>query len=125
MDKISLTGIKAYGRHGVLAEEAVLGQPFIVDIDLYLDLSAAAISDNLEATINYADIFAIVVEEISQKQYKLIETLAYTILKRCLAYDAKIMKIAIDLHKPQAPLFGEFETATVSMERSRNECDLS
>ncbi len=125
MDKIAIDGIKAHGRHGVFSEEHKLGQPFIVDISLFLDLTMAGKSDDLADSVNYAEIYYMVLDEIQHKSYKLIEKLAYSIICRCLAFDKRIEKIHVTVKKPQAPLFGEFDVAKVEMERMRGECDLS
>ncbi len=47
MDKISLNRMTFYGYHGVIPEERTLGQRFIVDVDLLLDLKSAGRSDDL------------------------------------------------------------------------------
>lgn len=47
-----------HGYHGVLIEERKLGQKFIVDMDVFLDLKKAGLTDNLEHTVSYASIYA-------------------------------------------------------------------
>ena len=54
-DQIRVTGIKAFGYHGVLPHEATDGQEFTVDLEVFLDLWTASVSDDLNETINYAD----------------------------------------------------------------------
>ena len=74
-DQINVNGIKAFGYHGVLPHEAVEGQEFIVDLALSLDLSAASRSDNLDETVNYADLAQIVHDNIVGERVQLIESI--------------------------------------------------
>ena len=57
-DRITLRAVTARARHGVLPEEKITPQPFIVDLDLEADLSGAGASDRLADTVNYATIAA-------------------------------------------------------------------
>ena len=57
-DRISLLGVRARGYHGVLADEKRDGQDFVVDVVLHLDLRPAGTSDDLTATVNYAEVGA-------------------------------------------------------------------
>ena len=53
MDKIILNGCRFYGYHGAFAEEQTLGQIFVVDLELAVDLTKASQSDNLDDTVHY------------------------------------------------------------------------
>ena len=57
MDRITLMGMEFFGYHGVLPEENKLGQRFVVDLVLELDLHQAGLNDDLNATINYAEVY--------------------------------------------------------------------
>ena len=52
-DRISLTGITAFGHHGVFDFERQQGQRFVVDVNCTLDLAPAASADDLGQTIDY------------------------------------------------------------------------
>lgn len=56
-DKLILRGLKFHGYHGVKPEENKLGQKFLVDVDAWLDLRQAGISDCLSDTVSYTDIY--------------------------------------------------------------------
>ena len=56
-DKLILRGLLFHGFHGVKPEERKLGQKFLVDIDAWLDLRSAGVSDRLSDTISYTDIY--------------------------------------------------------------------
>ena len=60
MDKIKLQEMAFYGHHGVDSEENTLGQRFFIDVEMDLDLSGAGESDNIEDSVNYAEVFSLV-----------------------------------------------------------------
>ena len=60
LDRIEVTGIRAWGHHGVLAAEKEIGQEFAVDVVLHLSTAAAGRSDVLSRTVNYAEVAAAV-----------------------------------------------------------------
>ncbi|MGI6488209.1 MAG: dihydroneopterin aldolase [Syntrophothermaceae bacterium] len=43
--------------HGVLPQEKSEPQPFLVDAQLYLDLRAAAASDDLDRGVDYSQVY--------------------------------------------------------------------
>lgn len=116
-DAITLTGLRAWGRHGVLAHEREAGQEFSADLRLEVDLRAAARGDALGRTVNYAEVTASAVEEIEGEPHQLIETLAERIAQRVLAEHVLIRRIAITIHKPSAPIPHPFADVTVQITR--------
>ena len=56
MDKISIRGLEVFANHGVFKEENVLGQKFIVNAELVCDTRIAGKEDNLEKSVNYAEV---------------------------------------------------------------------
>lgn len=104
-DRIAVTGIRAWGRHGVLAAERELGQEFSADVVLHVPTAAAARADALERTVNYAEAAAAVAEEIAGEPVDLIETLADRIARRVLEIGAPMVRrCEITVHKPAAPV---------------------
>jgi 7,8-dihydroneopterin aldolase/epimerase/oxygenase len=82
---IHLQQMRFHGHHGVLPEERRLGQPWIVDLDLVVDIAQAAASDDLTHTVNYADVFALVRDIVTGDPFDLLEALANRILSSVLA----------------------------------------
>ena len=121
MDKITLRGIVAYGHHGVMAEEKALGQRFIVHLTLYLDTSAAAASDSVEDTVNYADVYRDVKAVVEGAPKNLIETVAATIADKLLKRYSKLEGVRVELEKPSAPIPGPFDTVSITVERWRKD----
>ena len=116
-DQINVNGIKAFGYHGVLPHEAVEGQEFIVDLALSLDLSAASRSDNLDETVNYADLAQIVHENIVGERVQLIERLAGQIADQIKSSYPQIDSISVTVHKPHAPVTLDFDDISVTITR--------
>ena len=116
-DQINVTGIKAFGYHGVLPHEAVDGQEFIVDLKADLDLRAASISDDLNDTINYADLAQIVHNNIVGERVQLIERLAGRIADEIMAAHKVIRSIQVTVHKPHAPVTLDFDDISVTITR--------
>ena len=117
MDSIEITGIRAYGYIGYLPEEQVLGQWFEADLILWLDLTAAGKSDNIEETLDYRQAIAIVKQQITTAKFALIEKLATAIAEEILSLE-KVQKVHIKLSKPAAPIPEFGGKITISLERS-------
>jgi dihydroneopterin aldolase len=116
-DQIRVTGIKAFGYHGVLPHEATDGQGFTVDLVVTLDLRAASISDDLNETINYADLAQIVHDNIVGDRVQLIERLAGRIADEISSAYSQITSVSVTVHKPHAPVTVNFEDISVTITR--------
>ena len=116
-DQIRILGIKAFGYHGVLPHEKVEGQEFIVDLAVDLDLRAASLSDDLNETINYADLAQIVHNNIVGQPVQLIERLAGRIADEIVASYKEITAVHVTVHKPHAPVNVSFEDISVTITR--------
>jgi 7,8-dihydroneopterin aldolase/epimerase/oxygenase len=117
-DRISLTGITAFGHHGVYASERQQGQRFVVDVSCTLDLSMAASNDDLGRTIDYGTLAQAVAADIERDPLNLIEALADRIVVTCLRYDA-IQCVEVTVHKPHAPMPVDVADVAVTLTRSR------
>ena len=116
-DQIRVTGIKAFGYHGVLPHEATEGQDFIVDLLITLDLRAASLSDDLNETINYADLAQIAHDNIVGERVQLIERLAGRIAEEISSAYSQIASVSVTVHKPHAPVTVDFENISVTITR--------
>lgn len=118
MDRIQLTGIEAFGHHGVLDHERELGQRFVVDLVLELDLAAAARSDRLEDTIDYGALSGDVAAIVAGEPAELIETVAGRIADRALDGPA-VSAVEVTVHKPGAPVPTLVHDVAVTLRRER------
>ena len=117
-DTIVMRGLRGHGHHGVYAEERTAGQPFLVDVTLWLDLSGAARSDEVADTVHYGELAKDVVAVVEGEPVQLIETLAERIAGACLAYD-RVDRARVTVHKPEAPIEVPFQDVAVTIERTR------
>lgn len=119
MDCIQLDGMEFYGFHGCLPSERQTGQTFFVDAKLYLELQQAGRSDELSATVNYADVFTDIRDIVEGEPVNLIETVAERIAAVILKNYDLVSMIEVTVHKPSAPIPGKFRDAAVSLTRKR------
>jgi FolB domain-containing protein len=117
MDRITLHGIRALGRHGANPGERDRPQPFAIDITVELDTSAAQRSDALADTIDYAALHARIVNIVANTSFALLERLATALLDAAFE-DPRIVRAEITIAKP-----GILDGATpaVTIARTRNE----
>lgn len=118
-DSIRINGIKAFGYHGVFAEETKDGQDFLVDVELILDLEKASISDDLADTVDYGAICDLVIAAISGKPFKLIEKLAGVIADEILESQGLVEIALVTVHKPSAPVNAVTSDISVMVIRTR------
>ncbi|WP_246946059.1 dihydroneopterin aldolase [Bacillus pinisoli] len=119
MDKIELKEMLFYGYHGVLPEETKLGQRFIVDLSLSLDLSVAGNSDDLHDTVNYAEVYNLCKQVVEGTPRKLVETVAEDVCQQILSSFSKVQECTIKLIKPDPPIPGYYKSVSVALTRSR------
>ena len=118
-DRITLRGVRAHANHGVYAFERERGQMFRVDAVLEVDTRAAAVGDDLEKTVNYAELAQQLYAVLTGEPVNLLETLAQRLANVCLA-DPLVDAVEIIVHKPQAELGVPFDDVTVSIRRERS-----
>jgi len=112
-DLITLKGLRGFGYHGVLEHERQDGQEFIVDVELTTDFSAAAKTDDLGATLNYALIADLVFAQITGPAFNLIESLADSIAQHILKLP-NVIAVEVTVHKPFAPIEVQFDDVAVT-----------
>ncbi len=117
-DRLAVLGIAAVGRHGVLDFEKRDGQLFKVDLALGLDTRPAALSDDLQDTVDYGSLVASVKKAIEHDPVDLIEALAERIAGICLA-DSRVEWAEVTVHKPDAPIEATFSDVALTIHRSR------
>ncbi|RUS48296.1 dihydroneopterin aldolase [Cohnella sp. AR92] len=120
MDRMILKRMEFFGYHGVFPEENKLGQKFYVDLDLRMDLSRAAASDDVEDTVSYVDIYALVKKIVEGQPVKLIEALAGNIASAVLATYTSIVEATVSVTKPNPPFAITFDGVTVELRRTRD-----
>ncbi|MDQ6420696.1 dihydroneopterin aldolase [Paenibacillus sp. LHD-117] len=120
MDLMKVIGMRFYGYHGVFPEENKLGQQFYVDLELSMDLDRAARTDDLDYTINYAELHAFTKEIVEGPPFKLIEALAGHIASRVLEAYTMINEVTVRVTKPHPPFEIHFDGVTIELRRKRD-----
>ena len=122
--KIKLTGLRVFAYHGVFDFERQNGQDFYIDATVWIDGDRAAMNDDLAATLNYAELAKVLVENAKNEPVDLLETLAARLLDVVMNMgggDATglVRKAKVTVHKPNAPIVYDFEDVSVTVKASR------
>jgi dihydroneopterin aldolase len=115
---IEIRDIHLYAHHGVMEQEKTIGAWFTIDTTLHITDSSAAESDDIAATVSYADVYDIIKEEMSTPS-KLLEHVCGRVIKRLFATFEIINKIEITLRKDTPPMGGDRLCSAVTLQASR------
>ena len=118
MDEIVLEDIKIYAFHGCMKEETRIGSDYIINLKVKADLQDAAISDQLEDTVNYIDLLKIVNEEMAINS-KLLEHVAERIVSRILRTMKMVNNVQVKVAKQNPPINGNISAVTIIRKGSR------
>jgi dihydroneopterin aldolase len=119
-DTIFLEGLRFYGYHGVNPEERVLGQRFMLDVEIAVDLRRAGQSDELGDTISYSDLYKLVRGIVEGEPKNLLEAVAESIATSVLEQFPSVSLVSVTVRKPEAPLKGAIlDAAGVHITRAR------
>ena len=119
-DRIELRGLTVRGNHGVYEHERTDGQDFVVDITVWIDLTAAAASDALPDTYDYGVLAQRAAAIVAGPARNLIETVAGDIAEDVMT-DTRVHAVEVVVHKPQAPIPLSFTDVAVVQRRSRRD----
>ncbi|MGV8962256.1 MAG: dihydroneopterin aldolase [Candidatus Saccharimonadaceae bacterium] len=111
---IQLTDMLFYAYHGVLDQETKVGNHYVVNISMDADLKLACETDNVDDTINYAQVFTLVKDEMELPS-KLLEYVAMRIFKSLRDAFPQILKLEVRLAKNNPPICGEVKCAEVTI----------
>jgi dihydroneopterin aldolase len=120
--KIEVAGLVLFARHGVNEAEKQLGQRFILDISLDVDVTAAVKSDRITDTVDYGEVTAIAEAAFRDKHFYLIEASAAHVAGAILAHFPTAHSVTVRVRKPSAPVPAVIDhvSATVTMTRKRD-----
>ena len=120
-DRIILEGMQFYGFHGVNAEERSLGQSYVVDLTVEMDLGVPGRSDHLEDTVSYTHLFRAVQKVLEGESKNLLEATAEAVARRILE-EFPVNAVQVRVKKPRPPIKGSFvENAVVEIYRVRDQ----
>lgn len=125
MDKIYIKNFEIFAKHGVFIEEKTLGQKFVLDIELALDLEEAGKTGDLTKSVHYGELALAVEKVFTEKSYDLIETAAEKTAEFILFNYPLVKDVKIKLKKPWAPIGKHLDYAAVEINRGWHEVYLS
>ena len=118
-DTIFVNGLVLHAYHGVMPHEAKVGQPFVLDIVLDIDLVEASRSDMLKHTVSYEQLVKTASDAFSTRRYRLVEAAAGAIADAVLDRYPPVSSIRVTVRKPQAPIAATFDDVGVTITRAR------
>jgi len=104
MDQIRISGISGFGFHGVYPEERRVGQRFLADLILYTDLSAPALTDDVNHSTDYSKVVPDVKQVLEGEPVNLIETLADRVVSKIFQNYPLVESVEVTIFKPEAPV---------------------
>lgn len=121
-DRIILAGMQFYGFHGVNPEERTLGQPFVVDLEVELDLDTACNSDSLTDTVSYTHLYRLTRDVMEGEPFNLLEAAAGSIARQILLQHQIVESVRVRVRKPRPPIRGSvIDSAAVEIFRTRSD----
>lgn len=119
MDKIYINGLRVYAYHGVNDYEKRKGQPFELDITLYVDLTTPCVTDCVEDTVSYSSACKTVLRVMKEETYDLLERAAQRVADQLLQEYPPVREVTVLLKKPRAPVAADFCYVAVEITRTR------
>lgn len=120
-DAIFVQGIVVHARHGVMEHEAEIGQRFLIDLELAIDLTESARSDRLADTVSYSSVVASATAAFKGENYRLLERAAGAVADAILRDFARVSAVKVTVHKPHAPIAAIFTDVGVVLTRARDD----
>lgn len=119
-DTIFVKGLLIHARHGLLEHEAEVGQRFVIDLELSIDLAESSRTDKLADTVSYSDVVASAIAAFKDHNYYLLERAAGAVAAAILSTFARVSAVKVTVHKPHAPIPAIFDDVGVIITRSRS-----
>lgn len=113
MDKIFIEGLKLFAYHGVNPEEQEDGQYFLLDIEVHTDFEKAALKDDLNETVSYAQMIKCIRRVFCAQKDALIERASRRVADALLEEFPKLQSVKVRCRKPDAPMKAEFNFVAV------------
>jgi 7,8-dihydroneopterin aldolase/epimerase/oxygenase len=118
-DSVFINGLVLHAYHGVMPHEAKVGQAFVLDLVLDINLANAAKSDKVADTVSYDAVTGAVSRTFTAKRYRLLEAAAGAVADAILEGFPKVTQVRVIVRKPHAPVAAVFDDVGVSLVRSR------
>ena len=118
MGMIYLKNIKVYAYHGCLAEGTLIGSDYLVQLKVWADLKKSTTSDQLEDTVDYVLLNAIVKKEMASPS-KLLEHVAQRIINSIFKQANLVDEVELSVAKINPPIGGDVAAVSVILREKR------
>jgi dihydroneopterin aldolase len=118
-DTIFVNGLVLHAYHGVMPHEAKIGQPFVLDLLLDIDLGEASQADRLKYTVSYEHLVKTASEAFCGRRYRLVEAAAGAVANAALERYDRVRSVKVTVRKPHAPIAATFDDVGVTVTRRR------
>ena len=115
---ILLKEIRCYAYHGVAPQENLIGNEYIIDLKLKVDISKAAQTDEVADTVNYAEVHQVIMAEMAVPS-KLLEHVGGRIIEKLFQQFPALEEIELHLSKRNPPMGADVESAGLELHCSR------
>ena len=123
MGKIIIEEMEFYAFHGHYQEEQIVGNRFLVDLELETDLSAPAASDQLQDAVNYQQAYKLIKNEMRRTKSNLLENIGKRILDALFREMQGIHKARVQIRKMHPPMGGPIKSVGITMSRTNEEAN--
>ena len=119
MGKVKVFNLKMFAYHGCMKEETIIGSEYVVNVVAHGNTEKGSKSDSIKDSIDYVRLSNIAKEEMNISS-KLLETVVYRIINRCLSEISLIEKIKVSVAKINPPINANVENVSVCVTKKRN-----
>jgi 7,8-dihydroneopterin aldolase/epimerase/oxygenase len=119
-DTIFVNGLLIHAHHGVMAHEEKVGQRFMIDLELAIDLAPSGHSDKIADTVSYSAVVDTATRAFTRTSFRLVEAAAAAVAEDLLDGFPKVSSVRVTVHKPHAPIAAIFNDVGVSILRKRH-----
>ncbi|MCR5444517.1 MAG: dihydroneopterin aldolase [Bacteroidales bacterium] len=118
MARIAINDMRFYAHHGCFEQERSIGTHFRVDLCFEVDTSRAELSDNIDDTVSYLDVYQVVKREMMQPS-NLLENVARRVGEAVLREFSDTMTVMVRVYKLNPPLGGQMDSVSVELTLAR------
>ncbi len=119
MLKVTVTGYRFFGKHGVFAQEQELGVQLVADIIAHVDIKVCG-TDKIKDTVDYIEL-ADMLEAVSEnRSYSTLEALGWRFCQECLREWRVINRVTVKIRKPAPPAAVAVDSVGIEVTASRD-----
>lgn len=119
-DRIEIRGLRVVCRVGVPEDERAVPQPLEIDLELQVDLAAAAASDDVADTVDYGAVTLAVAEAVCREPHALLERVAGIAADAALGVDGRSSAVTVTIRKIRPPIPLDVVSTAVRLHRTRS-----